>query len=535
MTHATFNSGLAYVCYDPFHKALWVGGPDEHRMRWIRDGWVKTVTGHEPGNWPADGLATPSGKPKFTWGNVAAVDARGRIYITTPDGGVWRAYNRKEVTAMTRDSCFATPRLVARVAAAARCGAEGRRVAQSRRRDHGLRRGPGQDVRGTPHVAFGKGVYLAVWREGWNGEGGTARILAARLDRQGRVLDPRPLEVAPCQDGFQELPRVAFGGGVFLVVWQDFRNGRDDDVLGARISPEGKVLDAQPIAIAAGPRTQSVPDVASDGQAFLVVWQAVQGEDNVYRVGAARVGADGGLGTAVEIKSPWTKAGACPRIAWDGTNYRVLFVSHSLLSVRLAPDGSPLDKDPVVTLRGNLGTAIRFAHSVAAAPGGAAGRVHALAARLLGLGRTRGDDLPAGRPGRQAGRRPPAGRLSAEQAGQLAGLRQGEKRRQPLALRRQRGGLGREAVCRRLAAAPHPEDSQPGQLRHPRFARRRLEAAGRRGSAVAATELEEKNPALAADGAGKLLCLYERHSQDGQVAIVGRLLEAADSTVSAKP
>ena len=96
LTHATFNSGLAYVCYDPFHKALWVGGPDEHRMRWIRDGWVKTVTGHEPGNWPADGMATPSGKPKFTWGNVAAVDAQGRIYITTPDGGVWRAYNREE-------------------------------------------------------------------------------------------------------------------------------------------------------------------------------------------------------------------------------------------------------------------------------------------------------------------------------------------------------------------------------------------------------------------------------------------------------
>jgi hypothetical protein len=97
LTHATFNSGLAYVCYDPVHKALWVGGPDEHRMRWIRDGWVKTVTGHEPGPWSADGMATPAGRPKFTWGNVAAVDPRGRVYITTPDGGAWRAYNKKEV------------------------------------------------------------------------------------------------------------------------------------------------------------------------------------------------------------------------------------------------------------------------------------------------------------------------------------------------------------------------------------------------------------------------------------------------------
>jgi len=98
LTHATFNSGVAYVCYDPVHKALWVGGPDEHRMRWIRDGWVKTVTGHEPGTWPADGRGTPAGKPRFTWGNVAAVDSQGRTYITTPDGGVWRAYDRKEIT-----------------------------------------------------------------------------------------------------------------------------------------------------------------------------------------------------------------------------------------------------------------------------------------------------------------------------------------------------------------------------------------------------------------------------------------------------
>ena len=97
LTHATFNSGLAYVCYDPFHRALWVGGPDENRMRWIRDGWVRTVIGHEQGKWSADGMGTPSGRPKFSWGNVAAVDARGRIYITTPDGGVWRAYNKKEV------------------------------------------------------------------------------------------------------------------------------------------------------------------------------------------------------------------------------------------------------------------------------------------------------------------------------------------------------------------------------------------------------------------------------------------------------
>lgn len=97
LTHATFNSGVAYVCYDPVHKALWVGGPDEHRMRWVRDGWVKTVTGFAPAEWQPNGKGTPAAKPKFTWGNVAAVDSQGRAYITTPDGGVWRASPKPKV------------------------------------------------------------------------------------------------------------------------------------------------------------------------------------------------------------------------------------------------------------------------------------------------------------------------------------------------------------------------------------------------------------------------------------------------------
>lgn len=228
--------------------------------------------------------------------------------------------------------------------------------------------GPGKDIRGTPHVAFGKDIYLAVWREGWNGEGGIARIYAARLDKQGQVLDRKPIEVAPCKDGFQELPRVAFGGGIFFVVWQDLRNGKDYDVLGARISPEGKVLDTRPIAIAAGPRTQAVPDVTSDGKSFLVAWQSFQGDETSCRAFAVRVGVDGRAGSAVEIKNPWAKAASCPKLTWDGTNYRVVFLSQSLLSIRLGLDGSLLDKDTTVVPRSNLGAGIGFSHSVSASP-----------------------------------------------------------------------------------------------------------------------------------------------------------------------
>ena len=122
--------------------------------------------------------------------------------------------------------------------------------------------GPGEGIQRTPHVAFGGGVFVIVWQEGWHGEDGRSRIYAARVTPEGKVLDPGGIQVAAAKTGVQEHPRVAFGGGVFLVVWQDLRNGKDADVLAARLSPEGKLLDAEPIPLAAGPGMQALPDVA---------------------------------------------------------------------------------------------------------------------------------------------------------------------------------------------------------------------------------------------------------------------------------
>ncbi len=208
--------------------------------------------------------------------------------------------------------------------------------------------GPGKGIQATPDAAFGDGAYLAVWREGWHGKGGKARVHAARVSAEGKVLDPQGIEVAPCKDGIQEHPRVAFAAGVFLVVWQDFRNGKDCDVLAARVSKEGKVLDAEPIAVAAAPRTQALPAVASDGKGFLVVWQGMVGEETAYRGFAAPVSADGKVGATVE-----TGATPQPKLAWNGRNYLVAcggagFWSGEVRGVLLGADGKPAGKPTAV-------------------------------------------------------------------------------------------------------------------------------------------------------------------------------------------
>ena len=88
--------------------------------------------------------------------------------------------------------------------------------------------------------------------------------MGCRLDSSGRLLDKQPVVICAAKD-LQERPRVAFGGGVFLVVWQDLRNGKDWDVYAARITLQGRVLDKDGFAVSNTRHSQALPDVSWDG------------------------------------------------------------------------------------------------------------------------------------------------------------------------------------------------------------------------------------------------------------------------------
>jgi len=100
LTWASFNSGCAYVCYDPVHGTLWCGGPDENRFRWLKGDQVLTVigSGKNDRNWPRDAAGVPADQVVLPWNAVVAADAQGRVYISSSSdpNGLWRARNTKE-------------------------------------------------------------------------------------------------------------------------------------------------------------------------------------------------------------------------------------------------------------------------------------------------------------------------------------------------------------------------------------------------------------------------------------------------------
>jgi hypothetical protein len=150
----------------------------------------------------------------------------------------------------------------------------------------------------TPCAAYGKEVFLVCWQSGRLAKGdlrkgvtGESDIVGLRVGRDGKAVDDKPFVVSTAKNKRQS-PRTAFGGGVFLVVWHDLCNGKDWDILAARVSPEGKVLDPDGIAVCSKAGVQALPRVAWDGNAFQIVWQDYRCGDR-YEVYGARVSPEG--------------------------------------------------------------------------------------------------------------------------------------------------------------------------------------------------------------------------------------------------
>ena len=118
----------------------------------------------------------------------------------------------------------------------------------------------------NPSVSFGNDTWLVVWE---NNEA----IWGARVDGNGTLLDGPP-GIDICITSSKQLnPSVSFGSGAWLVVWEDDRGPYTDDIYCARVDSYGTLLDPYGILIETSTVTLGKPSVAFGGGLWLVVWE----------------------------------------------------------------------------------------------------------------------------------------------------------------------------------------------------------------------------------------------------------------------
>ncbi|MGC4119156.1 MAG: hypothetical protein QM765_32235 [Myxococcales bacterium] len=194
-----------------------------------------------------------------------------------------------------------------------------------------------------PSVDFDGVNYLVVWSDGkW----GNSDIFGTRVSPAGAVLDPSGISI--CQTPVaQTTPAVAFDGTNHVVAWTDARNG-GADLYAARVDRAATVLDSGGFSVSRGTAAEQAPTVSCAGATCLAIWQD-QRAGTTWDVYGARLGAGAVLDAAGVLVSSAANDELAPAVAFDGTNYLVVwqdrrtFSDWNVYGARVTPSGAVLD------------------------------------------------------------------------------------------------------------------------------------------------------------------------------------------------
>lgn len=149
----------------------------------------------------------------------------------------------------------------------------------------------------TPTVAAGLTDYLVLWQDSRDLANSGEDIFGARVSLNGKLVDTTAIAISAAP-GDQSAPALAFNGVTYAGVWSDPRNlaNTDYDIYGTLISPSAVVGLPDGFVISSGATDEQHPAVAFDGDNYLVVWEdnreaANDGADIL----GVRVGATGGV------------------------------------------------------------------------------------------------------------------------------------------------------------------------------------------------------------------------------------------------
>jgi len=186
-----------------------------------------------------------------------------------------------------------------------------------------------------PSVACGDTVCLVVWQD--LRAGGATSIYVVRVALDGKVMDQDGFPVSVGQ-GNRDRARVGWDGKNFLVVWQQENPApTQSDIVGARVSPDGKVLDPDGILISGAEGNQNSPSIAWGKDEYLVVWtdHRFSDADHIY---GAHLSAAGRVIEPEGIPINWDEGDKrYPHVTWDGEGFRVVWAHQNKAASETEP------------------------------------------------------------------------------------------------------------------------------------------------------------------------------------------------------
>ncbi len=200
----------------------------------------------------------------------------------------------------------------------------------------------------NPEVAYDGTNQLVVWEDN---RSGNTDIYGTRVSSSGEVLDSLGISVMRLS-GEQYLPDVASNGSNFLVVWADDRI--TTDIYGHRVNSSGEVMEDISIGVSTSDGTQTEPSVATDGNTYFCVWEDYR-DGNDGDIYGARISSSGlvldssGLLLSIEgsehsQKNPSVDfLDTCYVVAWEDDRNG----DFDVYAARVTPMGEVLDSSGV--------------------------------------------------------------------------------------------------------------------------------------------------------------------------------------------
>ncbi|MEW6536397.1 MAG: hypothetical protein AB1454_12365 [Candidatus Auribacterota bacterium] len=179
----------------------------------------------------------------------------------------------------------------------------------------------------NPAVAYATDYYFVVWQTQYVNEYND-NIMGTFVSSGIPEFCP-DFRINTYSTNKQQHPDVASNGSVYFVVWDSsLQDGYWEGIYGQFIGSDGSKSGSELAINTFTAHQQTNPSTASDGDAFFVTWESKYQDGNLYGIFARKYASDGSpIGNEFQVNTYTTSDQLLPQIASDGTSYLIVWQS----------------------------------------------------------------------------------------------------------------------------------------------------------------------------------------------------------------